>query len=411
MVYFKLYLNDKRVSATGLYAVMVRVTSLKRNTSFTTGVRIKSRDWDVKSLKVRSSHPSSQAYNKQISAFYNKVQQVSSLLVSSEAFSFESLKANLYTDKPASKPMVPTFKEFTGTLVQDMRLADKVGNAAIYVTASTRFLDYWSKPDIKFTEITYVVLEGFRNRLLQEGLRTNSVSNYFRTIRAIYNKAMKAKIVDRSYYPFVDISVPPERTVKRSLSSDVFQRFVEKQLTPSSPACHARNFFLLSFSLIGMSFVDLAHLQQSNIIEGRIEYKRRKTDKLLSIQLQPLALCILAMYRSEESSYLLPVLRRVSDTDAGKKRRVVMQWIKVVNKQLQKIASSIDAGLITTYVARHSWATTAKRLGYSVELISEAMGHEHGSKITNIYLAAFDPSNIDMMNHEVCSIIPISIQG
>jgi integrase/recombinase XerD len=104
--------------------------------------------------------------------------------------------------------------------------------------------------------------------------------------------------------------------------------------------------------------------------------------------------------------YLLPVLPNGVVEDSMAAKRAISQWIKTTNKWLNKIAEDCKIeDEVTTYVARHTWATTAKRLGYSIELIAEAMGHEHGNKITNIYLDTFDQSLIDEMNKKVIEFI------
>lgn len=85
---------------------------------------------------------------------------------------------------------------------------------------------------------------------------------------------------------------------------------------------------------------------------------------------------------------------------------LIAQWIKTTNKWLGKIVEDCELNCeVTTYVARHTWATTAKRLGYSIEVIAEAMGHEHGNRITNIYLDSFDQSLIDTVNEKVIDVI------
>lgn len=94
---------------------------------------------------------------------------------------------------------------------------NKAGNAIIYQTATNKLMAYADNPQLKFTDITFSFLNGFKNSLIKSGLKANSISNYFRTIRAIYNKAIKEKLVDRSHYPFLDITVKVERTAKRAI--------------------------------------------------------------------------------------------------------------------------------------------------------------------------------------------------
>jgi site-specific recombinase XerD len=154
--------------------------------------------------------------------------------------------------------------------------------------------------------------------------------------------------------------------------------------------------------LIGLSFTDLAYLTKKNIQDGRVVYRRRKTHKNYSIKLYPKAAVILNELHQKGDKYLLPILPNEVIEDSLKAKQTIHQWIKTTNKYLKRLGMEvgIEASL-TTYVARHTFATTAKKLGYSNELIAEALGHEYGNKITNIYLDSFDKEVVDEMHRRV----------
>ena len=223
-----------------------------------------------------------------------------------------------------------------------------------------------------------------------------------KSIRAIYNKAIKAKLIDRSYYPFQDISIKSERTAKRAVVIDDLKSLNQIDLPINSKEWHARNYFLLSFCLRGMSFTDMAYLSTKNLSKGYLRYRRRKTHKQYEVKLVAKAIEILSHYEGKNKKYLIPILPTTIVEDSFDAKKVISQWIKTTNKWLKRLGvkCEIDEPL-TTYVGRHTWATTAKRLGYSNELIAEAMGHEYGNKITNIYLDSFEQSVIDEMNYTI----------
>jgi integrase/recombinase XerD len=403
MVYFKLLLNDKRPKADNIYPIVVRVTYDRNNTTFTTGVRVNSEYWDNTAYKIKHNHPNAQTLNKSITEYYNKVQNQAIKLIDEHVFSFEELKTRLSVNYQPVKVVKPIdFKQYAEELIADMYSINKAGNAIIYQTATNRLMAYIGNRALPFTDINYTLLDGFRTALIKNKAKQNTISNYFRTIRAIYNKAIKAKLVDRSHYPFLDISIKTERTAKRALQISDLIKIATLNLKPSTPMWNARNYFMLSFCLIGISFTDLAYLRRDSIKKGRLKYARKKTGTQLDILLQPYALKLITDYNLHDTAYMTPILPNgvVEGTKAAK--RIIGQWIKTTNYYLSKIATlcSIDAD-ITSYVARHSWATTAKRLGYSIEMIAEAMGHEHGNKITNIYLDTFDQNLIDEMNGKV----------
>ena len=137
-------------------------------------------------------------------------------------------------------------------------------------------------------------------------------------------------------------------------------------------------------------------------------YRRRKTHKEYSIKLFPQALAILDLFYQEDSKYLIPILPDYVVEDSLVAKKLIHQWIKTTNKYIKRLGQELGiASPLTTYVARHQFATTAKRLGYSNELIAEALGHEYGNKITNIYLDSFDQEVVDDMHKRVIANIDL----
>ncbi|TZF85806.1 tyrosine-type recombinase/integrase (plasmid) [Pedobacter sp. BS3] len=407
MVYLKLILDERKFKQNDIYSIVVRIVYNRKVTTLTTGVRIERKYWDYASGQIINTHPNYMLLNTKLSEFYLKVQKAVLSLENIGSFSIEELRQELSNNKPTNKiTSSTTFNEFSQKLIQDLIAINKSGNAIIYRTASNRLIAYADNQKLKFRDIDYNLLEGFKNTLLQDGVKPNSVHNYFRTIRAIYNKAIKAKLIDRSYYPFHDVKVKLERTAKRAVPVDCIKKLYKLELKPDSRQWHARNYFILSFSLIGMSFTDMAYLIPKSIVRGRLIYNRRKTHKTYDIKLTTVAIQILKLYEGRNTKYLLPILPPSVVEDSMEAKKIISQWIKTTNKWLRKLAEShkLEEDL-TTYVTRHSWATSAKRLGYSIELIAEAMGHEHGNRITNIYLDTFDQEVIDEVNERVVNTI------
>lgn len=399
MVYYKLILEKKRLKSNGIYSIIVRITYHRKNTTISTGVRVNEQYWDANTQLVNALHPNFQLLNKTLTETYLKIQKAIHQLIDADEFSFEALKAKL-TDKP--KAPAPTFNSFSKKLIQEMIEIKRTGNAIVYQTAVNRLVNYSDNKDIKFSDIDYNLLEAFKHQLMTEGAKVNTVGNYFRSIRAIYNKAIKAKIAERSLYPFGDIKIKQQKTVKRAIDIQNLKKILATDIQIKSGIWNARNYFFLSFYLRGISFTDLAYLKPENAIQGRLIFKRRKTHKQYDIKLTPEALSIFNIYKGINSEYLLPILSSKVQEDGIEAKKIIHQWIKTTNKYLKRLGE--DIGLespLTTYVARHTWATTAKRLGYSNELIAEAMGHEYGNRVTAIYLDAFDQNEIDVMNQKI----------
>jgi integrase/recombinase XerD len=207
----------------------------------------------------------------------------------------------------------------------------RTGNAIVYQTAVNRFMGYCSNRDVYFSDIDYTLLDNFSHHLIKSGLKQNSISNYFRSIRAIYNKAIKAKIVDRSNYPFAEYSIKSEKTAKRAISKGDIIKLRQLDLKANSTAERSLKCFLLSFYLRGISFTDLVYLKQSNIVDGRVVYKRRKTHKNYTIKLFPQAQALFNQLNVDGSDYLLPILPNYTQENSLETKKVIRQFIKTTN--------------------------------------------------------------------------------
>lgn len=397
MANIKTLLDLRRAKSDGTFNIIFRITDHKKVYTINSGISLPQHYWDERKGQVDKTHPNAKLFNIKLSKNFFKIEQI--VLSLDDEFSIVKLKAMLSGKPQAEAP--ETFQIFANKIIQQMMEANRVGNAFVYQTAVNRLISYCGK-DVDFKEINYKLLDQFSHHLTTSGLKINSVSNYFRSIRAIYNKAIKMKVVDRSFYPFHDVSIKSEKTAKRAVLKQDIVALIKLPLDENSDAKMALNYFMLSFYLRGISFTDLAYLKLSNIIDVRIEYKRRKTHKNYSVKLFPEAETIINQMHAPGSEYLLPIIPIGVTEDSVRAKRIIHQWIKTTNKYLKRL--SVEVGLcspVTTYSSRHSFATIAKRMGYSNELIAEALGHEYGNKITNIYLDTFDLDVLDAMHKEV----------
>jgi integrase/recombinase XerD len=356
MVTYKILLDTRRSKSNGTYPITIRIVHDRKNTTLNTGVFITKEFWIEEKSLVNSLQPNASLLNKKITEVYLKAQKAVVELESEDGFSFEALKERISeTYKAPGHYKSITFKTFAEGVVADLLAINKTGNAIVYNTTLNRFTVFACNPKLRFSDIDYNLLERFKRQLIKEGMKQNTISNYFRTLRAIYNKAIKAKVVDRSKYPFLDITIKTERTAKRAISVIDITNIAKHPLKIKSRQWHARNYFLLSFSLIGASFTDLAYLTPANIKRGRLVYRRRKTGKELSVKLHAFTEQLLLNYADINSKYLLPVLPATVQEDSMKAKRTIAQWIKTTNKWLEHIAKDCKIeDDVTTYVARHT---------------------------------------------------------
>ena len=158
--------------------------------------------------------------------------------------------------------------------------------------------------------------------------------------------------------------------------------------------CLAIDVFTFSYLNAGINFIDIAKLQYSNIIGNQLIYNREKTKRLIKVPLQQQSIKIIAKYRNDKSPYLFPILSPFHKTDIQIDNRLHKVLAKI-NRHLKEIGKSLKLQIpLTTYVARHSYATVLKRAGVSTSVICETLGHS-SERITQIYLDSFDNEQID----------------
>ncbi len=225
-----------------------------------------------------------------------------------------------------------------------------------------------------------------------------------RALRAIYNKAIKDEIVDQESYPFGrnKYNIPSGPSKKRSLRKEDILTIEKHSTSENSSLWHTRNMFLFSFYTRGMNWVDMAHLKLANIQNGRIEYIRTKTKrkfaKVFSIRVNEKIKNILDFYcqgKSQED-YIFPIIHRDQNTELI--RKDIKYGLKRFNKDLKVIGDRCNIKTsLTSYVARHSWATIAKKSGIDIGIISDALGHQD-TIVTREYLESFGSEEIDEAN-------------
>lgn len=185
-----------------------------------------------------------------------------------------------------------------------------------------------------------------------------------------------------------------DKTVKRALPITLIKKIRNLDLGSLPDLDYARDMFMMSFYLRGMSFVDMTYLKKTDLKNGCVVYRRRKTGQLLLIAWTSEMQLILDKYPANSSQYLLPIIRNKNVNE----RSVYRSMGYKINKMLKQVAQMTDIAVpLTLYVARHSWASAAKAKGIPVSVISEGMGHD-SELTTRIYLASLDTSAIDNAN-------------
>lgn len=310
-------------------------------------------------------------------------------------FSVHNIKALI-----VRKTVTNSFSDYLADKIAALTKVERVGSAKAYQCALNSLSTYRGD-NIQFADLNFRFLTEYDNWLTTRGVKINSIGNYMRSIRAVYNQAVNEDIVGRETYPFGKYKIRAEPTEKRALTPEDLHKLMNHWVFESDAQQKALDVFKLVFSLVGINLADLATLTSKNIVGGRLHYRRKKTKKLYDIKLTSMALELIDKLKSTNTGYLLNILDK-DHPDPSKERIALEHSRQLTNKALNRLAVSLNLSRrVTIYVARHSWATTAKRIGYSNELIAESLGHEHGNRITNIYLDKYDKEVIDGVNESV----------
>jgi len=404
------FILDKRRKSNSLYPIKLRIFQHRGSKEINLKIKVKESNWDEKAQEVLPSDPNFKLCNATISLFKSKITAAILLAVINDQKDFkiahiiELLKPKQDTSIKAKESVF----DYGQKLVVQLQRKGKIGNSIVYSCALNKLKHHCANRHLYFENIDYRFLDEFNTALSSEGTKINTISNYLRTLRAIFNRAIKEKVVDRKYYPFEEFKIKSEKTINRALSIEEMKKIVAVQFDPNSNMWHYQNLFLLSFCFIGINFADLLTLKLENLIDGRIVFHRKKTGKIYSIRIPDEAMKRLQPYHINKvegkNDFLLPFVKNTGNPIKLKKDIALV--IHAVNENLKTICSQLKINkAVSTYYARYSWANISKSLGYSKDLIAEALGHEYGNKVTGIYLDDYEKEIIDDMNEKVIKAV------
>lgn len=291
------------------------------------------------------------------------------------------------------------FLQWMERCAADLNSIGRYGQAINYrkaVRSFSRFLDSEGALRPPVGDITSTLIRRYNRWLERTGVSSNSISFYNRQLRAVYNKAVKKGLV-KDVRPFCEAYTGVGKTEKRAVSLGEISRICS---VVDGETSMARDLFEFSFSTCGMSFADIAYLRKSDITGGVLRYRRRKTGAQVCVPLTEKAERILRKYGPEtrDSLYAFPILGGAEGEEAYRR---YLSALTSYNRALKRIAHTAGTGgRLTSYVARHSWATAARNSGASVTVISTALGHS-SERTTQIYLDSMDTAVIGGVNMKI----------
>ncbi|CAN5818004.1 site-specific integrase [soil metagenome] len=394
-------LDTRRSKKDNSFPLILRLGHNERTTPISLKISLHKKDWDEEAKKVKNSYVGASSVTRLNNYIQKKKSEAMDIVLKlDEKGLLSQLSLMDVKNRIVSQGGINSFFVFGNNLVGELNEAKRIGTARSYKETLSVLKNYLNK-DITFNEINYSFLTKFERHHLSNGNGLNGLAVYMRTIRAIFNKAIKAGIAEKDSYPFEDYSIRTTPTKKRAIDIKYLKKIIELNLDAEHPLFHARNYFVASYMMYGMNFMDMAFMEKSSIINGRVFYRRKKTSKLYDIKITDSLKAILDYYCDSERDLVFPIIKRESALDQDKDVR----WArKRYNKKLKSIAT--ECGIeenLTSYVSRHSFATQAMLQQIPLNAISAMLGHS-SLKTTEVYIKGLPNNVLDDYNLKVLQL-------
>lgn len=293
--------------------------------------------------------------------------------------------------------------------IKQLRQADQINTAVGYTAAKKNIESYTGRTTLPFQEVDKRFLQDLENHMIKKKKLLTTIGIYMRYLRTIFNEATDEKLVNIDLYPFGrnKYQIPQPSNNKRALGNDDLVKIFQYQPEQNTWEEYAKDIWTLSLLCQGMNMKDISNLRYKNIQDDKIIFIREKTKRTKKSNLMPIVVYINETVReiiqkwgnemTSPNQFVFPICS--DDDTATRNLKKIQQQIKVINKHIRHIATKLEIKQdVTFYAARHSFATTLKRQGRSIEEIQEFLGHTD-KKTTERYLASFgDEHKRSIMN-------------
>lgn len=382
-------------------SLFYRIIHKRKMRQVNTGYKIARNEWNdesecivVDGSAVRAEFLKSVQLNLQLGKT-RMTRIISSLEKSGNEFSVDEV-----VEKFKEPDTIVGFMSFARNLISGLKQMGKKRCAEHYTTAINSFIRFNGDVEVPFEEFDGTLMQKYECYLKDMNLISNSISYYMRNLRAIYNKAVEKGLTKQSN-PFRHVYTGIAKTVKRAVSLQTIKDMRSIDLRNNPQSEFARDLFLFSFYTRGMTIVDMAYLKKSNLKDGVLTYRRRKTGQRLSIRWEPQMQEIAYKYSSSDSDFLFPII----DSCRPDFQRQYLTAYTRLKRHLNNIGKKL--GLtepLTFHRSRHAWASIARDNNVPLSVICEGMGHD-SEKTTRIYLASLDTSVVDKANRNIMKLL------
>lgn len=376
-------------------SIVYLVTHRRIVRQITTGCKIFPEEWDGRQSKVIPFYNERAGFIRQVAQKLAQDMKRLDAVIAELGNSGNSFTTDDVVKRFQEAESRYTLFGFMDEVIDQLKRLGKVRTAETYTSTLRSFMRFRNGEDIMLDEISSDLMMEYEAFLKSNGVAMNTVSFYNRILRAVYNRAVEKELATQ-HHPFRHVYTGIDKTVKRAIPLKALKRIKELDLSLKPNLDFTRDMFLFSFYTRGMSFIDMAYLKKTDLQNGVLSYRRRKTGQQMFIRWEKCMQEILDKHPANETGYLLPIIK-VSHNERTQYRN--MQ--RLVNNKLKEISAM--AGLqvnLTMYVSRHSWGSIAKSQHIPLSVISEGMGHD-SENTTQIYLASLDNSMIDKANEMI----------
>lgn len=288
---------------------------------------------------------------------------------------------------------------FMHGVIAQLKQLGKIRTSETYTATLKSFMAFREEQNVPLDGITSDLMLLYEAHLKASGVRMNTISFYMRILRAVYNRAVEKGLTEQQN-PFRHVYTGVDKTAKRAIPVKAIKALKELDLSMKPSLDFARDMFMFSFYTRGMSFVDMAYLRKSDLQNGILTYRRRKTGQELAIKWEKCMAEIVTKYPDNQTNYLLPIIK-----EKGNERKQYDNALHLVNYRLKDLSKMLKLQRpLTMYVARHSWASAAKAKNVPLSVISEGMGHD-SEATTQIYLASLETSVVDKANKMILGLL------
>ena len=362
--------------------------------------RIYNSEWDKETEQIIIPQLVSFRY-KELSSIamnvYWELQRFEKVVHELEQAGTSSLKIDEVVEKFVhNQELVESVFSFIHTQVQHKKQLGKIRSSETYQATLNSFMRFRRGVDLSFEMIDSDLMELYEADLRNRGLSRNTTSFYMRILRTNYRLAAE-KGVTADRHPFRHVYCGMDKTVKRSIPFSEIKKINSLELSRKPSMDFARDMFIFSFCTRGMSFIDMAYLEKTDLNNGYLAYRRKKTGQLLTMEWTQQMQDIVDKYKQNETRYLLPIITR----EDGSERKQYQNQMRKINRLLKSIARLTGLQLpLSMYYSRHSWATIARGKDVPLAIISEGLGHD-SETTTQIYLDSIKSSEVDKANRMI----------